>query len=455
MKKALLGLFVFLLTFALWGSDILDGIPFRLFENENHWRIQRISTNSSGWPGGESSNSQTNYYYNTDFPSEYDSVVVVVSGQFYSTYRSIYTRIYNPDTYEVIKEDYISYWDDLSELVGRETRRYNYSNKLLEYVQYHSTEIGLVVFNRTMYVYNANGFIEEELVFSAQDLLLSKIVSSYTPNNLLATQDKYNWNSQANQLVQNFHESRFYSQSATPDSIHWWQINYGNAQSYRLYNYFNEQGMVYHSETHTNNTIEKRFTDFVFGENRYFTSNIRTYKHINISTNPTISDSTLTAYTYSPNFRNQTQRFYQNGTQLSVSNYVYNDNWCMTNHSSSYNYGTYGSNSSSTIVWESYTDVMDDYIVPSAITVRVYPNPAHNSAKLVYKLSEPAVTNLSIYNLKGQLVFKINMGAQTAGENSFNLPDFGANGLGLSSGIYLVRVDTGKSSQTTRFVVMK
>jgi hypothetical protein len=127
----------------------------------------------------------------------------------------------------------------------------------------------------------------------------------------------------------------------------------------------------------------------------------------------------------------------------------------MTNHSSSYDYGTYGYSMSSTIVWESYTDVMDDYIMPSAISVRVYPNPAHSSANLVYKLSEPAVTNLSIYNLKGQLVFKINMGAQTAGENSFNLPDFGANGLGLSSGIYLVRVDTGKSSQTTRFVMLK
>ncbi len=455
MKKALLGLFVFLLTFALWGSDILDGIPFKLFEKENHWRIHSVSTQSSAWPGGDSSNSQTTYYYNTNYPSEYDSVVVATSNQFYTTSRTIYTRNYYPDYYEVIEEEYYNSWDDGWELVGRETRRYNYLNKLMEYIQYHSTETGLEVLNRTIYVYNADGLIEVVQVYSAQGQLQSETNNTYNSNNLLATQDMYNWDSQTNQLVQYFHESRYYTQYSKPDSIHWWQLNSGNIENHSDYNYYNEQGLVYHSESHSDNNILKRYYEFVFGDNRYFTSSIRTYNYIDITTNPVINDSTHTVYSYSSNYHNQTVYYYHNGTQLYVSNSVYNDNWCMTNHSSSYDYGTYGYSMSSTIVWESYTDVMDDYIVPSAISVRVYPNPAHSSANLVYKLSEPAVVNLSIYNLKGQLVYKTNMGAQTAGENSFILPSLGANGLGLSSGIYLVRVDTGKSSQTTRFVVMK
>jgi hypothetical protein len=455
MKKALLGLFVYMLAFSLWSVDLPDGVPLKMFDNDTYWRIHSVSTQSSAWPGGDSSNSLTNYYYNINFPNEYDSVVVATSNQFYTNSRTIYTRNYYPDYYEVIKEEYYNAWADEWELEGRETRRYNYLNKLLEYVQYLTTDTGFEVLTRTIYVYNANGFIEEEQVYSAQGQQLSKTVNTYNTNNLLATQNKYNWNSQTNQLVQYFHESRYYTQYSKPDSIHWWQLNAGIIENHRDYNYYNEQGLVYQSESHSDIDILKRYYEFIFGDNRYFISSIRTYKYTDITSNPVISDSTLTLDSYSSNFHNQTRLYYHNGVLTSEHNSVYNDNWCLTNSSSSYNYGTYGYNMNSTIVWESYTDVIDDYIETAAISVRVYPNPANSSAKLVYKLVEPAAASLSIYNLKGQLVYKTNMGAQTAGEKSINLPSFGANGLGLSSGIYLIKVDTGKSSQTTRFVLLK
>ncbi|MGD9492531.1 MAG: T9SS type A sorting domain-containing protein [Bacteroidales bacterium] len=77
-----------------------------------------------------------------------------------------------------------------------------------------------------------------------------------------------------------------------------------------------------------------------------------------------------------------------------------------------------------------------------------FPNPADNSTQIQFNLQHPALCNVIVYNLFGDIVYTyIIEGA--SGENTFSV-----NTSGLPDGVYLISVDDGSDRNTLRMVVM-
>lgn len=76
------------------------------------------------------------------------------------------------------------------------------------------------------------------------------------------------------------------------------------------------------------------------------------------------------------------------------------------------------------------------------------PNPAKETVSISYELPATATAAITVQNLLGQSVRQFPAVRQNAGLQAQNLPL-----QGLASGIYLVKLETGALTQTTRLVV--
>ena len=76
------------------------------------------------------------------------------------------------------------------------------------------------------------------------------------------------------------------------------------------------------------------------------------------------------------------------------------------------------------------------------------PNPAQGAVSVSYELPATATAAITVQNLLGQSVRQFTAVRQNAGLQSQQLPL-----QGLASGIYLVKLETGTLTQTTRLVV--
>ena len=82
------------------------------------------------------------------------------------------------------------------------------------------------------------------------------------------------------------------------------------------------------------------------------------------------------------------------------------------------------------------------------LKMAVSPNPASETASVSYELPATATAAITVQNLMGQSVRQFSAVRQNAGLQSQNLTL-----QGLASGIYLVKLETGALTQTTRLVV--
>ncbi|MDH4138347.1 MAG: T9SS type A sorting domain-containing protein, partial [Anaerolineae bacterium] len=78
------------------------------------------------------------------------------------------------------------------------------------------------------------------------------------------------------------------------------------------------------------------------------------------------------------------------------------------------------------------------------------PNPFNNSTDIIFYLNHPGPIQLSVVNQKGQLVYTESVPFLQAGRNAITW-----NPAGLSSGIYLIRLEHGGQVQTRKGVLMK
>jgi 1,4-alpha-glucan branching enzyme len=79
-----------------------------------------------------------------------------------------------------------------------------------------------------------------------------------------------------------------------------------------------------------------------------------------------------------------------------------------------------------------------------------YPNPFNPTTNVVYELSEAVDVRLEVFNLLGQRVSVLHNGMQMAGTHTASF-----DGSGLSSGIYLVRMQAGKQVFTNKMMLVK
>ncbi len=84
-----------------------------------------------------------------------------------------------------------------------------------------------------------------------------------------------------------------------------------------------------------------------------------------------------------------------------------------------------------------------------------YPNPFNPNTTLSFQLETGAKTDLSIFNVRGELIKHIFNGSLTSGVYRWNWDGTDTQGNSVSSGVYYYRLDAGKYHQTNKMVLMK
>lgn len=81
-------------------------------------------------------------------------------------------------------------------------------------------------------------------------------------------------------------------------------------------------------------------------------------------------------------------------------------------------------------------------------TFKVYPNPVTESSIVEMNLSVNGNTSIEVFDQQGRVVAKENLGMLNAGQHQYRLST-----QGLRAGTYLIRLSTGESVQTGKFLV--
>jgi len=79
-----------------------------------------------------------------------------------------------------------------------------------------------------------------------------------------------------------------------------------------------------------------------------------------------------------------------------------------------------------------------------------YPNPFNNSTMVSYQLNTPDLVQLSVYNVKGELVKNLVNANQSSGKHSVT---FKADGL--NSGVYYIKMQSGRFSSVQKCLMVK
>ena len=83
------------------------------------------------------------------------------------------------------------------------------------------------------------------------------------------------------------------------------------------------------------------------------------------------------------------------------------------------------------------------------IELNIFPNPAINNARVVYKLNNSTYVNIDVFNIIGEKVKTVNTGKLAAGDQETQV-----NFETSESGVYFIRLNTGEGSGTSKFSVI-
>lgn len=122
--------------------------------------------------------------------------------------------------------------------------------------------------------------------------------------------------------------------------------------------------------------------------------------------------------------------------------------------------GRVGGDAINAPVWQFTTvekevSVEDDF--PEYVTMlqRNYPNPFNPNTVIEFSVKEETDVKITIYNLKGQRVKKLQEGVVKAGEHRVYFDGTDDRGRSLSSGVYLYRMITNDYDRTNRMILVK
>ncbi len=97
----------------------------------------------------------------------------------------------------------------------------------------------------------------------------------------------------------------------------------------------------------------------------------------------------------------------------------------------------------------------NNVVMPSMNLKQNYPNPFNPETTISFEMNKASNVNLSIYNVKGQLVNTLVSGNLQAGNHSYVWQGKDMNGNQVSSGLYFYKLDSDEKSEMRKMVLMK
>ncbi len=94
-------------------------------------------------------------------------------------------------------------------------------------------------------------------------------------------------------------------------------------------------------------------------------------------------------------------------------------------------------------------------ILGQMIDLGISPNPSKGQTRISLETKTPVTPEITIYNLKGQLVRTLSSGKTLSGTAELSWDGKDAKGLPVSNGIYLVRAVSGNEVLTKRMIMIK
>lgn len=101
------------------------------------------------------------------------------------------------------------------------------------------------------------------------------------------------------------------------------------------------------------------------------------------------------------------------------------------------------------------TGNLDDHLPVLTHNLSCYPNPFQASLNVRFEAAEKGKTTLSIYNIKGQKVRTLLHAASVKGTNAQVWNGRDDKGRQVASGVYYLRLDSGKTSANTKVLYLK
>ena len=98
----------------------------------------------------------------------------------------------------------------------------------------------------------------------------------------------------------------------------------------------------------------------------------------------------------------------------------------------------------------------EDLLVPADYSLEQnYPNPFNPTTMISFSLKENAEVTLIVYSILGNKVATVYSGRAGPGRHEFEWNGRSDDGIAVSSGIYLYRLEVGVNSLTRKMVLLK
>lgn len=87
--------------------------------------------------------------------------------------------------------------------------------------------------------------------------------------------------------------------------------------------------------------------------------------------------------------------------------------------------------------------------------IQSYPNPFNGQINIIFSSSSPNLGEINIYDVSGKLVFNVKQIKLSQGDNLFKWDAKSHNGSSLSTGLYIVSIDTGTRIKNHKILYLK
>ena len=94
-------------------------------------------------------------------------------------------------------------------------------------------------------------------------------------------------------------------------------------------------------------------------------------------------------------------------------------------------------------------------ITPEIQLVKAYPNPFNGPTNIIYTLSKPGYVTINIFDLTGRLISGFDLGLQQVGRQNLHWSPSDHSTMGLSSGMYIYQIETGKTITDGKMLYLK